>query len=370
MENRKIYISQKDNFAGAFGLVYRSSAIFYFKQTNNFNTTISFMNYWSVKRSLDIMIVASIRKMDGTLMKREELFFKNGAVINYSPMKNDNFFEGSVEIEIFSSKNMVIPYSAIMVIYESLNSISMTHSYGRTYSPHEVEEGRTITIGEEGCWTIRDNDEISSFAIMHNGSDIQEEQSASLEIINYKNEKHVVKFNIPQLSPFASFKIIPGNYFSTLKDFLEGKPGNASLSFNLNKSFTRMLIGNETMDGSEFQITHSNFNYSKHETDNAGEGFAYMLIPQSKFKDLKIVVYPETTKGNYKVETEDGRVHKFKSGERLELNAIPGMLKFSKLDGNLPSRIVTALTAKAERSDSLLPFECSLGVIHKLRPLK
>jgi hypothetical protein len=131
-----------------------------------------------------------------------------------------------------------------------------------------------------------------------------------------------------------------------------------------------MLVGNETTDGSEFQITHSNFNYSKHETDNAGEGFAYMLIPASKFKDLKIVVYPETTKGNYKVETEDGTVHEFKSGERLELNAVPGMLKFSKLDGQLPSRIVTALTAKAEKSSSTLPFECSLGVVHKLRPLK
>lgn len=123
MENRKVYISQKDNFAGAFGLVYRSSAIFYYKQTADFKTTISFMDYWRVKRGLDVMVVASIRELGGKLVKREQLNFQHGMVINYCELAGSGF-EGSVELEIFSSKNMVIPYSAIMAIYEAPNSIS------------------------------------------------------------------------------------------------------------------------------------------------------------------------------------------------------------------------------------------------------
>ena len=150
MTNKKVYISQKDNYAGAFGLVYRSSANFYFRQSNTFKTTISFMDYWRIKRGISVMVVASTRSMDGKLLMREQLTFKNGSIINFSPdmlRSGIAIFEGAIEIEVFASENMVIPYSAIMAVYEAENSISMVHSYSRTYSPHEVEEGRTISAG-------------------------------------------------------------------------------------------------------------------------------------------------------------------------------------------------------------------------------
>ena len=373
MTNKKVYISQKDNYAGAFGLVYRSSANFYFRQSNTFKTTISFMDYWRIKRGISVMVVASTRSMDGKLLMREQLTFKNGSIINFSPdmlRSGIAIFEGAIEIEVFASENMVIPYSAIMAVYEAENSISMVHSYSRTYSPHEVEEGRTISAGEEGCWSILDTQRIASFAIIHNGSDIQPEQSASLELTNVLNKKTSIQFSIPTLPPYATFKIIPQQYLPSIISFLDGKPGNAAVSFTLKNSFTRMLVGNNTTDGSEFQVTHSNFNFARHETDNAGEGYAFMLVPPAKFRDLTVVVYPETTKGQYKLETPEGKAYEFKSGERLEITTAPGILKFSKLDGKLPARIVTALTAKAANSNAILPFECSLGVLHKLRPLK
>ena len=373
MENKKVYISQKDNYAGAFGIVYRSSANFYFRQSNTFKTTISFMDYWRIKRGISVMVVASMRSMDGRLLLREQLEFKTGSIINYSPnmlTPEKSSFEGAAEIEVFASQNMVIPYSAMMAVYEAEHSISMVHSYSRTYSPHEVEEGRTITVGEEGGWSIMDTHDIESFAVIHNGSDTQPEQSASLELTNVRNEKRSVPFTIPALPPYATLEVIPQQYLSGVVAFLGGKPGNASVSFNLRNSFTRMLVGNRTKDGTEFQVTHSNFNYSRHESDNAGDGYAFMLVPPAKFKDLTVVVYPETTKGHYKLETPEGKAYDFKSGERLEVTTAPGILKFSKLDGKLPARIVTALTAKAANSNATLPFECSLGVLHKFRPLK
>ena len=84
MTNKKVYISQKDNYAGAFGLVYRSSANFYFRQSNTFKTTISFMDYWRIKRGISVMVVASTRSMDGKLLMREQLTFKNGSIIIFS----------------------------------------------------------------------------------------------------------------------------------------------------------------------------------------------------------------------------------------------------------------------------------------------
>ena len=46
---KKILVSQADNFAGNFGEVLRSSAIFWVKNSKQLKTTISFSNYWKFK---------------------------------------------------------------------------------------------------------------------------------------------------------------------------------------------------------------------------------------------------------------------------------------------------------------------------------
>ena len=46
--------------------VTRSSAVFYFKSSNYFNTTIHFLNYWKVKRGInDVIAMATVRNMGG-----------------------------------------------------------------------------------------------------------------------------------------------------------------------------------------------------------------------------------------------------------------------------------------------------------------
>ena len=36
-------------------------------------TTLTFMNYWMAKRGLEVAVVASLRDMDGRLLRREAL---------------------------------------------------------------------------------------------------------------------------------------------------------------------------------------------------------------------------------------------------------------------------------------------------------
>ena len=81
----KVHINQSDNYNKNFGIAYRSSTIFYFKKNKNFSTLINFMDYWKVKKSIKVMIIASLRDLDGKLIFRERLFFESGNVINYSP---------------------------------------------------------------------------------------------------------------------------------------------------------------------------------------------------------------------------------------------------------------------------------------------
>ena len=117
-------INQQDNFQRNFGYCLRSSSIFYTPGPVKTNIVIS--DYWKFKNNLDVFLIANYRDMEGQLLKREQLSFNNKTVIE---IDFENSFYGSCEIEAFSNKDLRIPYSAIMVVYESDESISMVHSY-------------------------------------------------------------------------------------------------------------------------------------------------------------------------------------------------------------------------------------------------
>jgi len=364
-KDNKITISQKDHYTGNFGMVLRGSAIFYAANDDDIKTTISFIDYWKLKRGLNVAIVTNIRRMDGSLIERKLLQFVDGMVINFCPDYN---FEGSIEIEVFSLENMVIPFSAFMAVYETEQSISMVHSYARIYSPHEIEEGRVITKGRESCWTIRDSQEVQSFCVMHNGALTQNEQIANIVITLSDNKRYFYSISIPELSAYATYRINLAEYIDNLVEILDGKSANASINFEVKGAFTRLLVGNESKETKEIQVTHSNFNYQKHETDlceDQNEN-AYMHLVEMTGIDLNAIVYPDMVEGSYSVTDGDDTLE-FNSSERLEFRPITDTLSFSRSGGRLPTRIVTSITGG---HDNKLPFECSLGVFHKGHPLK
>lgn len=368
MSDRTI-ISYKEMADSTYGLVLRSSAIFYCRKGDGFETTISFVNYWMIKRAMSVMIVASTRDMDGNLIKREEIKIGPQQVINYRPKIGIDKFEGSVEIEVFALQNMVIPYAAMVGIYRSPKGISMVHSYARAYSRYEVEERRTINRGEEACWSLRDNVDIQSFCVFHNGPREVAAQTSALHIVNRAGEEHKIEIPIPALPPYASTKLYPSDYFENLVRFLGGETGQASLSFILGEGFTRMLVGHERRDGTDFQVTHSNFNYSAHGLDFVphAESTGFMKIPACGAIHKSAVVYAHSTPGHYRM-LHGARIAEFHSGEVLvePLNHGGDILEFRRLDGPMPSRLVTGLVVTNDKG--LIPAECSLGVLTALQP--
>jgi hypothetical protein len=368
--SNKLLISQADNYSANFGEVLRSSAIFWVKNDKHLRTTISFSNYWKYKNFIDVRVLVNLRKLSGEIIDRSIIEFENRLVLNYLPPDD---FEGSVEVEVFSTKNMRIPYAAIMAVYESLESISMVHSYTRAYSQHEIEDKRTISNGEESCWTLRDDSTKLSFAVIHNGPTKQEGQRIRLSVRNWSGKEQSIEFELPELLPFQTIVFEPKNYFQNLIDFLGGQPGNARVSFKLNGGFSRMLCGVKRVDSNQLQVTHSNFDYSTHDTDTIRDGVlkAYMRTPNvlGKFQQ-EIVVYPDTNKGVYVSEVE-GRTKNFSTGEIHKLSFDSNeerLVCFSRTDNILPTRIVTALRLNSQKT--VIPAECSLGVAHHNRPKK
>jgi hypothetical protein len=361
-------ISFRDNMAGRHGEVLRSSAIFYFLSDSNTKSTVSILNYWKFKRGIEVSILATLRNMAGEAVQKTSLVFENGNVINFSPFFESGF-EGSVEIEVFSEMNMVIPYSAIVCCYETKKGFTVVHGYARAYSAKEQEEGRMLTNGKEGCWTLRDNEKVSSFCVIHNGFLDVAEQEVTISVINSANKKISETIKWPELKKYESRKIYPSEIFPGLTAFLGGQLGQAQFDFKLGAGFTRMLVGNQTKDKTDLQVTHSNFDYTNLPTDLTEEGMkGYMFVPQLQNLVKRVIVYPQMHAGHYQV-SEDGETNEFTNGEVILLKKPRSkVLSFEKKDGLFPTRLVTAL--ELEANVDVIPGECSLGVLTRLQPKK
>ena len=371
LENKAITIEYNKH---DYGIVLRASGIFYFKKEKSFKTIINILNYWKLKKNLNITIVASLRRMNGSLIKREVLNFQKGNVINYTPDIPEENFEGSIEIEAFSVEDMVIPYIGIIVVYQSETGISMVHTYGRTYSNHEIEEKRILPKGEETCCNaMRDSKDIESFAIVHNGSLLCPEQRVNISILNHKGERQEGSFTLHELAPYETVKIIPHDHFPNLTQFLDGHVGYSSFSFHLNNSaFPRMLAINAKRDGSDFQVTHSNFNLSKLTTTKLdGDKSTFMFVPRISDVSQEVVIYPDCDPGNYQATTKSGNTVTFNEnhGTVIPIQTKESeMITFKKMNGLMPTRIHTGI--RLSRSPTSLTTETCLGVYHESTPPK
>ena len=293
-------------------------------------------------------------------------------MINYRPSKKmvGNNFKGSVEIEIISTKNLRVPFPGIIAIYETEKGISMVHTYGRTYSNHEVEEQRTITDGHCSCWSILDDKLTHSCFIGHNGNQVLPKQKVKMTVTNYKELDKTIDIYLPEIKPYGTFIIKLSDYFLDLVPFLGGKPGHVSLDYKLNNSFARLLIINRKNDYTDMQLTHSNFNYKKNQTDTvqAEKPFAFMHLPPLNYGESTLQIYPDMHPGNYIYSVEEkGNDYKplksiMTTSIKLENNKSQ-ILRIKNLNGEIPSRLVTGL--KVSMNKDLIPAECSLNVIHE-----
>jgi hypothetical protein len=352
-------LNQEENYGAIFGSVFRSSAIFY--KPKDVQTTISFSNYWEFKNNIQIGLVISIRSLKGKIISRKELNFSKKDVIC---IDINEVNEGSIEIEAFSNKNLRIPYSAIMGVYETENSVSMVHTYARNHSLIELEDDFAITEGRESCWTLKPFSNITNHAVFHNGHVSLKPQQGIFLITRKDGVEKKVIFDIPSLKAFETFKFDAEKIFPKLHEFLDNQIGWGTLHFESHSSFTRLLIMWKNAKTNEVQVTHSNFDYIAHTTNiNKTIKPAYMKLPVIYGALPNVIVYPKFTIGKYIVsgnqDISNGAIFKSDSEE----------ITFSRADNYLPSRIVTAITGNLTK-DTSLPFECSLGVFHEKRPPK
>ena len=350
---------------------HRSSTVFYLEKNENTSTSISVLNYWKIKRDINVKAYCMVRRLDGKAFgPKKEIEFSEGYVYNYHGQDLPSSFEGSVEMEFVSDQDLVIPYSAVMAVYKRKNSISLTHSYSRAYSESELNLSSTVTLGEESCWTIRDTLTVRSFGVFHNGPLATEEQDILLTVSNFANKTITAKVRLKRLMPYETVKLYPSDYIASLSDFLENQPGSASIVFKVKSAFPRMLLCYESVDKKMLQTLHSNFNYSLKDpgfidSEDAVAKMNLLKLPQG---ESSIIIYPDFADGEYSLKWDSGqRLINSDLRHPLLIDCDGSTLSIKPIDNALPKRFVTGFQIQMEGS---LAVEVSRGVRHQEEPPK
>ena len=377
--SKPIFISQEKNYANKHGFHYRSSAQFYFEinKKSKLNTSLILFNYFQIKNNNKVAICVTLRNDKGEFIDRRHIDFteSNVIIINRQFWGIDNHY-GSVEVEYYSLSNLVIPYAAVIGVYETSLGISYIHTYSRCYSTHELETGFTVMDSCESNWTIRDSNDIESFTVIHNGFLKNDEQTIKIKITTESGRIMEVDHKLKALNPYEIFEVVPQAIIENLASWLENEQANCSIKFKINGGFTRTLVGNRTKSKSDMQVTHSNFAYNYLKTDFVNTKQGYMPYPNLNVDEGQVNIYPDMPSGEYFFGYDYGENNRinFNSGQYISHKVKQHQnfnISLGKINSDLPSRIPIGFSGKSINADKdIIPYEISLGICTIARPRK
>jgi|694.fasta_scaffold00765_11 hypothetical protein len=279
----------------------RSSAIFPVLNQPDISTRLLFMGYWILKRHIhEILAVINLRSSTGELLGRQ-VFTINQAKTYRIELKeqlalagfsSDTPFMGSLEIEFFSTVNLVFPYPAVVVNYYGPKFSTVVHTAQRVYNDFEDLARNSQTAVPESGFNIYADEEREPFIALINGTESVEDAPISVEFFNCYNQTMQGKFWPGKLHPYETRFFYPAREFK-LKEFLNGQPGAAKIHFQVNWIFPRLVVGNIQHNLPAVTITHTYY-----DTSRAKQESDYWRPTEERWHPASLMV-PAVIKNNH-----------------------------------------------------------------------
>lgn len=256
--------------------VFRSSAIFPVMQQQGISSRILFMGYWILKRSIhEISAVITLRGAAGKVLARNNFLIKDAKTFRVEladqletcGYPRNSEFTGSLEIEFFSTQNLVFPFPAVVVNYYGPHFSTVVHTAQRTYNDFDDMTKNSQTEVPESGFNIYADEEREPFIGLINGAIPVENGSIQMLFFNSKHENMVCHLNLGKLEPYETKLIYPARSFD-LKSFLQDQPGTGKIRFHVNWIFPRLLVGNIHHSIPAVTITHTYYDCSKADADS------------------------------------------------------------------------------------------------------
>jgi hypothetical protein len=261
--------------------IFRSSALFPILEKNSISTEIGFLGYWVLKRNIkEVGMVISMRGADGNLLQRKQETITEAKSfrivakdwLDELEIAPSTEFIGSIELEVFSSQDMVFPYPAFVLTFHGEGFSTATHTTGRIYNDLEDLEGNSQVLVPETGFDVHSAKGFDPFFIFTNGS-----KPNTCGNIDYRlvGEQKVVEdsFQLGKIDPFETRFVMLKEYMD-LETLLDGEKGTISLRHNFEGFFPRFVSGNFEDDQKAISITHTFFDSSEIDSDDA-----YILPP-------------------------------------------------------------------------------------------
>ncbi len=327
------------------------------------DTEISLLNHFVLKRGItDVVATINIHDLNGDLIDSLEIQVSQRRVYSFRLSDHvEHEFIGSIYVLFNSGENLAVPFCAVMCVIQTSNSVCGVHTYGRRLEQKELGTGIDLQSTIETGWTLRDDTDIQSFAVLH-GSHFELDLDIKIECTNHLGYDLIIETS-EKLLPFGTLILMPQTLCPEIVKHLNGEVGHAKVHINgLSGIFPRMLCGNLLVGEShssalvtaqELQFTHTNFDFSTIVQPESTGPLGYYNQPS--LPAGYGIIYPVETKKQIEIDGKD-----YISGSFHHIDIDPVSQVEVKADGeNLPSRFVAA--AIGIWDECMLESECSTG---------
>ena len=253
--------------------VYRGSGLFPAIRTEQGSTRILFMGYWLMKRQIkEIGMLITLRDELGKILNRHSLTITDSKAYRVElddllieAAWDESTFIGSLDIEIFSTRDLVFPFPAFVINYYGDHHSGAVHTIGRVFNDIEDEQDNTSIKVPESGFDILGGEEYDPFFAVTNGHTKLDNAHFDYKITNANGK---TKSGSKSFGEFLGYqtKFFKIKEFEDLS-FLGKDKGSISIDHNFTGIFPRWACGNFKTSG-EMNVTHSYYDLSGHDSED------------------------------------------------------------------------------------------------------
>lgn len=245
--------------------VFRASAIFPVFQMRGISSRILFLGYWILKRNIrEIASVITLRSLEGKILARSNMLIQEAKTyrielsdqLTTAGLDPEQEFAGSLEVEFYSTTNLVFPYPAVVVNYYGPQFSSVVHTAQRVYNDFDDMRNNSQSHVPESGFNIYADDTHEPFIGLINGAAAVPDCKVKFEFYNSDKATLSYEYDLGMLEPYQTKILFPARDVP-LKEFLKGKVGAAKAYFRVNWIFPRLLAGNFQRTLPAISITHT-----------------------------------------------------------------------------------------------------------------
>lgn len=306
----KAFDARKNFFA------HRASAVFPLRIRPQSDLQIVFLNYWKLKAEIpEISVNFRVYATSGRLVARQTI--EKVELHNEISVRDEILaancvelpFDGMVEVEVVSLRNLAFPFPAILGVYQSEGYCSAVHAAGRIKNADELKSPQKSQETNWTCRFERDGDGYVVVPFFHYfvGA-VPLDRDETIEItLRSQTGSAIAVTSVPvgSMPPFSS-RVFYADELFALDEVLEDGCF-LSVALTARDIFPRLVVGNFHRDIEFLEVGHS-FPISEFADycpvpgadKPAGSSSSFLAAQTTADLALDVKVFPTNCEGNAK----------------------------------------------------------------------